>query len=40
MAARPFLRPAIENKRQEAVTAITTRLAERIEVEAKKLAKI
>ena len=40
MAARPFLRPALEVKRQEAVDAITTRLASRIEAEAKKLAKI
>ena len=40
MAARPFLRPALEVKRQEAIDAITTRLASRIEAEAKKLAKI
>lgn len=37
MAARPFLRPALEAKRYEAAEAIKTRLAERIELEAKKL---
>jgi HK97 gp10 family phage protein len=37
MAARPFLRPALEAKRYEAADAIKSRLAQRIELEAKKL---
>lgn len=37
MAARPFLRPALEAKRYEAADAIKSRLAKRIELEAKKL---
>ncbi len=37
MSARPFLRPALEAKRAEAAQAIKTRLAERIELEAKTL---
>ncbi len=37
--ARPFLRPALENKRTEAVDAIRERLAKRIEIEAQKLGR-
>jgi hypothetical protein len=37
MAARPFLRPALESRRREAVDAIKERLTERIEIEAKAL---
>ena len=37
MRARPFLRPALEAKRREAVQAMKERLAERIEREAKAL---
>lgn len=37
--ARPFLRPALENKRTEAVEAIRERLAKRIEIEAQKLGR-
>ena len=37
MAARPFLRPALESRRREAVEAIKGRLAQRIEIEAKAL---
>ena len=37
MAARPFLRPALESRRREAVDAIKQRLSERIEIEAKAL---
>lgn len=40
MNARPFLRPALEAKRHEAVHAMKERLALRIEEEAKKLRKI
>ncbi len=39
MIARPFLRPALEAKRAEAVQAIKARLTERIELEAKNLKK-
>jgi HK97 gp10 family phage protein len=39
MAAQPFLRPAFDVKKNEAVTAITTRLAERIEQAAQELKK-
>lgn len=37
MRARPFLRPALEAKRREAVQAMKDRLSERIEQEAKNL---
>jgi HK97 gp10 family phage protein len=37
MHARPFLRPALEAKRREAVSAIKERLIQRIELEAKGL---
>ena len=37
MRARPFLRPALEAKRREAVQAMKERLADRIEREAKAL---
>ena len=37
MAALPFLRPALESRRREAVDAIKQRLSERIEIEAKAL---
>jgi hypothetical protein len=37
MSARPFLRPALESRRREAVNAIKDRLAQRIEIEAKAL---
>jgi len=37
MVARPFLRPALESRRREAVDAIKQRLSERIEIEAKAL---
>jgi HK97 gp10 family phage protein len=37
MRARPFLRPALEAKRREAVQAMKDRLSERIELEAKNL---
>ena len=37
MAARPFLRPALESRRREAVEAIKGRLAQRLEIEAKAL---
>lgn len=36
MAAKPFLRPAFEGKKQEAAEAIKQKLAERIEEEASK----
>ena len=39
MTARPFLRPAFEGKKYEAVDAIKTRLAERIEQAAQELSK-
>jgi HK97 gp10 family phage protein len=39
MAAKPFLRPAFEGKKLEAVDAIKTRLAERIEQAAQEVAK-
>jgi len=39
MAARPFLRPALESKRVQAVTAIKDKLAERIKQEATRLAR-
>ena len=39
MTARPFLRPAFESKRYEAVDAIKNRLAERIEQAAQELSK-
>lgn len=39
MAAQPFLRPAFDVKKKEAVTAITKRLAERIEQAAQELKK-
>lgn len=39
MAARPFLRPAFEAKKQEAVEAIKAYLAKRIPEEAEKLKK-
>ena len=39
MSARPFLRPALEAKRREAVQAMKDRLSERIELEAKNLNK-
>ena len=39
MSARPFLRPAFEMKKHEAVTAIKTRLAQRIEQAAQELKK-
>jgi len=38
MAARPFLRPALESKRVQAVTAIKDKLAERIRQEVTRLA--
>jgi len=37
MAARPFLRPALESRRREAVDAMKERLTQRIEMEAKAL---
>ena len=37
MRARPFLRPALEAKRRDAVQAMKERLAERLELEAKNL---
>lgn len=37
MSARPFLRPALESRRREAVNAIKDRLAQRIEIETKDL---
>jgi HK97 gp10 family phage protein len=37
MRARPFLRPALESKRRDAVQAMKDRLTERIELEAKNL---
>ena len=37
MAARPFLRPALESRRREAVDAIKARLRQRIEIEATAL---
>jgi HK97 gp10 family phage protein len=37
MGARPFLRPALESRRREAVSAIKDRLAQRIEIEVKAL---
>ncbi len=37
MRARPFLRPALEAKRRDAVQAMKDRLTERIEIEAKNL---
>ncbi len=37
MAARPFLRPALESRRREATAAIKERLAQRIQTEAKAL---
>lgn len=39
MAARPFLRPAFEQGKEDAVTAIAKRLDERIQKHAKDLAK-
>ena len=39
MPARPFLRPAFDMKKHEAVTAIKTRLAQRIEQAAQELQK-
>ena len=39
MSARPFLRPAFDIKKHEAVTAIKTRLAQRIEQAAQELKK-
>jgi HK97 gp10 family phage protein len=39
MRARPFLRPALEAKRREAVEAMKERLAERVEHEAKSLGR-
>jgi len=39
MSARPFLRPAFDLKKHEAVTAIKTRLAQRIEQAAQELKK-
>lgn len=38
MAARPFLRPALESKRLQAVSAIKNKLLERIQLEARRLA--
>jgi len=37
MAARPFLRPALESRRTQAVDAIKARLRQRIEIEATAL---
>ncbi len=37
MAARPFLRPALESRRREATAAIKERLTQRIQTEAKAL---
>lgn len=37
MNARPFLRPALESRRREAVGAIKQRLTQRIEIEARAL---
>jgi HK97 gp10 family phage protein len=37
MVARPFLRPALASRRQEALQAIRQRLAQRIEIEARAL---
>jgi hypothetical protein len=37
MRASPFLRPALEAKRRDAVQAMKERLAERVELEAKNL---
>lgn len=39
MRARPFLRPALEAKRREAVQAMKDKLSERVELEAKALSK-
>ena len=39
MSARPFLRPAFDMKKNDALTAIKTRLAERIEQAARELKK-
>ena len=39
MSARPFLRPAFDMKKHEAVTVIKTRLAQRIEQAAQELKK-
>ena len=39
MSARPFLRPAFDMEKHEAVTAIKTRLAQRIEQAAQELKK-
>lgn len=39
MPARPFMRPAFENKKEDAVEAIKARLAKGIDAEAKKLGK-
>ena len=39
MSARPFLRPAFDIKKNDALTAIKTRLAERIEQAARELKK-
>ena len=39
MSARPFLRPAFDMKKNDALTAIKTRLAERIEQAASELKK-
>ena len=39
MSARPFLRPAFDMKKHEAVTSIKTRLAQRIEQAAQELKK-
>lgn len=39
MSARPFLRPAFDVKKNDALTAIKTRLAERIEQAARELKK-
>lgn len=40
MAARPFLRPALESKRLAAVAAIKDKLADRIQQEANRLANL
>lgn len=39
MSARPFMRPAFEGKKGDAVEAIRTRLAERVEAAAQDLSK-
>lgn len=39
MSARPFLRPAFDMKKNDALTAIKTRLAERIEQAAREIKK-